>query len=66
MVVAQDTTNADAKKMEKIKEKIFNKYNITDKEYRETLKYYNNEPKKWQDFFNKVIKHFEELKKKAK
>jgi uncharacterized protein YcfL len=63
LVIAQDTlksnTNLDA-----VKNIVFKKYNVSEKEYAATLNYYNSDPRKWEAFFNKTISHLEDLRSK--
>jgi hypothetical protein len=63
LVIAQDTLKTN-NNLNTIKSSVFRKYNVTEKEYTETLKYYNSDPRKWEDFFNKTISHLESLKSK--
>ncbi len=59
----QDTSSNT--KLYKVREKVFKKYGITEKLYENTLKYYNEKPERWQNFFDKVISRVEKLKKEA-
>lgn len=61
LVIAQDTLRGN---QEEIKNVVFKKYNISEKDYSETLEYYNRDPKKWEAFFNKTISHLENLRSK--
>jgi hypothetical protein len=63
LVIAQDTLKSNNNPAE-IKNTVFKKYNVTEKEYSETLKYYNSDPRRWEAFFNKTISHVEGLKSK--
>lgn len=65
LIIAQDTTNAAVKNNNTLKEEILKRYNVTDSEYKETVSYYNQNPKEWQTFFNKVIEYIGKLKKKS-
>jgi hypothetical protein len=57
LLTAQDTTS-----VQKVKSEIFKRHNISEKEYQETVDYYNSNPEKWDTFFNKVITYIEEKK----
>jgi hypothetical protein len=63
IVIAQDTLGSNVN-LEAVKSTVFKKYNISEKNYNETLNYYNSEPRKWEAFFNKTISHLEGLRKK--
>ena len=63
LVMAQDTLKGNFKQSE-IKNLVFKKYNVSEKEYNETLNYYNSDPRKWEAFFNKTISHLEGLRSK--
>jgi Domain of unknown function (DUF4296) len=63
LVIAQDTLR-DNNNLEEIKNTVFKKYNVSEREYSETLNYYNSDPRKWEAFFNKTISHLEDLRSK--
>jgi hypothetical protein len=63
LVIAQDTLR-DNNNLEEIKNTVFKKYNVSEREYSETLNYYNSDPRKWETFFNKTISHLEGLRSK--
>jgi Domain of unknown function (DUF4296) len=65
LVIAQDTIKNN-NNISTIKNTVFRKYNVTEKEYTETLNYYNSDPRKWEPFFNKTISHLEDLRSKKK
>jgi hypothetical protein len=62
-VIAQDTLNNN-NNLDEIKNAVFKRYNVSEKEYTETLNYYNSDPRKWEAFFNKTISHLEGLRSK--
>lgn len=66
LVIAQDTSNVDYKEIEGLKKIIFKKHNITSDQYERTLNYYNENPSRWDPFFEKVIQLVEALKEDAK
>jgi hypothetical protein len=63
LVIAQDTLKENVN-LDEIKNKVFKRYNVSAKEYSETLNYYNSDPRKWEPFFNKTISHLEDLRSK--
>ena len=63
LIIQQDTLNTLNYKTDTVKIKIFKKYNITAKDYKNTIAYYNHDPGKWEKFFEKVTAYVEELKK---
>lgn len=65
LVIAQDTTGSPPKTNEKLKKEILKRYNVSNQEYRETIAYYNKNPKEWDMFFKKVIAYVDKLKKKS-
>jgi len=60
LLIAQDTTHAMNDKM---RQEIFRKYSVTKEEYNSTIQLYNNDPKKWDKFFDKAITYLQELRK---
>jgi len=64
LVIAQDT--ASNIKSKQFREEVFKKYGVSENQYKNTLKYYNEKPQRWQKFFDKVIAQMEKLKKEAK
>ncbi len=65
MIIAQDSTGSDINSMKLIREKLFKKYNTDEATYKRTLRFYREDPKRMGEFFDKVIKHIEELKTKS-
>jgi hypothetical protein len=63
LVIAQDTLKTN-NNLNVIKSTVFRKYKVTEKEYIATLNYYNSDPRKWEEFFNKTISHLEGLRSK--
>jgi hypothetical protein len=57
ILIAGDTTSVNLAKKD-----VFERYNISEEEYRATVDHYNKNPKDWDIFFNKVIAHIESLK----
>ncbi len=63
IIIAQDTTGLKNASIDSLKEIVFKKHNITAKEYEATIDFYNQDPEKWQNFFNKAVAYVKELKK---
>lgn len=57
----KDTTGIS---IDNVKKEVFQKYNTSDKEYQNTLNYYNEDPEKWEAFFDKAIAYLENQKNK--
>ncbi len=66
LVIAQDTSNADVKTINKIKSQIFEKYKVTSDQYKLTVDFYNRNPEKWEEFFKLVIANMEKLNENSK
>ncbi len=58
----QDTLSDNSISNDSLKTLILQKYNVTDSIYSKTIEYYNNNPDKWEKFFEEAIKQVEELK----
>lgn len=65
LMIAQDTLKNNNNPAA-IKNLVFKKYDISEKEYVATLNYYNSDPRKWEALFNKTISHVEDLKSKKR
>ena len=63
MLIAQDSTGSNGKQLEVIKRKVLKKYSVSETDYNSTLKFYNDDPKKWAEFFDKAIAYLERLNK---
>jgi hypothetical protein len=59
LLIAGDTVAVSEAKKE-----VFPRHNISESEYQNTVDYYNSNPDQWENFFNKVIAHIEEQRKK--
>ncbi|HKJ80453.1 MAG TPA: DUF4296 domain-containing protein [Ignavibacteriaceae bacterium] len=60
LLIAQDTTH---EMNDKMRQEIFDKYSISKEEYNSTIQLYNNNPKKWDKFFDKAITYLQKLRK---
>ncbi len=65
LLVAQDTSAVNDQNIDSLRTLIFERYNVSADEYEGTIEYYNNEPGKWEEFFDKVTAHIENLKKES-
>lgn len=63
MIFMQDTSSYS---QSVIKNNVLKKFKIKEFEYDETIKYYNDDPERWQKFFDEVIVYIESLKPKPK
>jgi hypothetical protein len=63
IMIAQDTSRPNTN-INLIKQQVFNKDGVTEKQYDYTVDYYNKDPKKWEAFFNKAITYLESQKSK--
>ncbi len=64
LVIAFDTSNVTKNNREVIKQKVFENNDISEKQYQATLDFYNNDPVKWQNFFDKALAYVDSLKSK--
>ena len=55
LAVAQDSLGRGIPATQKILIALDTKYNVTREQYNRTLKYYNDNPEKWELFYDKVI-----------
>ena len=62
ILVTQDTLTDNSISTDSLKTLILQKYNVSDSIYTKTIEYYNNNPDKWEKFFEDAIKQVEELK----
>lgn len=59
MIFMQDTTSLS---QTMIKQKVLKKFKINESDYDATIEYYNDDPEKWQKFFDSTIVYIEKLK----
>ena len=65
LLIMQDTTSTDSFSLDSLKAIVFEKNNITVEQYDATIQYYNEHPKRWEEFFDKALAYGEKLKKGA-
>jgi hypothetical protein len=63
MTIMQDTTALTQKT---IRESVLKKYNLSENDYNETIKYFNSNPERWNKFFDEVLNYLQELQDKTK
>lgn len=63
MTIMQDTSSLN---QNKIRETVLKKFNYTEQDYNQTIRYFNEDSERWTKFFDKVISYLEELKLKSK
>ena len=65
LLILQDTTSTNNASLDSLKSLVFQKYKISADQYDATIQYYNEEPKRWEGFFDKAIAYAEKLKKET-
>jgi len=63
MIFMQDTSSLSQLS---IKEKVLAKYKVSENDFDNTIKFYNDDPDKWQPFFDSVVVYIESIKPKLK
>ena len=66
LLIIQDTTNIENYSLDSLRTTVLDRYDLTLPQYEEMIKVYNQEPKKWEEFFDKAIAYVNELKAKNK
>ena len=66
LLILQDTTGVNTSVFDSLKTSVFKNHGVSAKEYDATINYYNSNPKKWEEFFNKAIAYAEKLKSETK
>ncbi|MBA4250443.1 MAG: hypothetical protein C0425_02735 [Chlorobiaceae bacterium] len=59
LIIAQDSLGNDLQSNEAIRKSLFEKYDVSESEYQNTLDYFNQKSERWESFFGKVIEHLE-------
>lgn len=59
LVSVPDSISVDSLMFAEYKKKVFSDFGYSEKEYEQTVKFYNQTPEKWEEFFKKVIKYIE-------
>lgn len=63
MIFMQDTSLSSKSE---IKKDVLKRFNVTENDYDKTIKFYNDDPDRWQPFFDSVITYIEKIKPKPK
>lgn len=63
LLLVSDTTSTDKLSLDSLKTLVFKNHNVISEEYDATISYYNSQPKRWEEFFDKAIAYAEKLKK---
>lgn len=64
LMFAQDTVLINADNVDSLKTVVFERHNISEEDYQETIEYYNKTPERWEKFFDRVVEYIESLKSK--
>ncbi len=59
LISVPDSVSVDSLKFSEYKKRIFSDFNCSEEDYELTVKYYNQKPEKWDEFFKNVIKYIE-------
>ena len=59
LVIAKDTSKIKTAELKSI---IFKKYEVSNTDYENTLKYYNEDPRRWDEFFKKTIDYVQKAR----
>ena len=65
LIFAQDTASTPASKKD-FKSIILSRYGVTQEQYQSTVNYYDQDPKRWSGFFDKVTLNVSNLQKQKK
>ena len=63
MIFMKDTSSLSQLE---IKEELLKRFNVHENDYDNTIKYYNDDPERWQPFFDSIITYIEKIKPKPK
>lgn len=59
MIFMQDTSSSSQLE---IKKEVLKRFNVNEIDYDNTIKFYNDDPERWQPFFDSVITYIEKIK----
>ena len=65
LLIIQDTVSSKDKSLDSLRNSVFSGYNVTQEEYENTIKYYNEDIIRWEVFFDKVTSHLDSLSRKS-
>jgi len=66
LLIAKESFPGGSDSLLSVSDSIFNKYNISSEDYYSTLKKYEADQKKWDEFFTKSREYLDSLKSKDK
>ena len=66
LLIIQDTTNVENYSLDSIRTIVLDRYDLTLPQYKEMISDYNQDPKRWEKFFDKAIAYVNELRTKKK
>lgn len=64
LMFAQDTLLITKQNVDSLKSQVFERHNILDQDYQNTIEIYTNTPERWDRFFDRVMEYIESLKTK--
>lgn len=59
LVSVPDSVSVDSAQFSIYRKKIFTEFKLTDEQYKSTIEFYNKDPKRWEEFFKKVVKYIQ-------
>lgn len=59
LVSVPDSVSVDSTQFSLYRKKVFAEFNLTEEQYISTIEFYNKDPKRWEEFFKKVVKDIE-------
>jgi hypothetical protein len=65
LLIAQDTTFVNETNLDSLISSVLKRYDVSEDEYEKTIEYYNEDIKRWEEFFDKVTAHIESLSKSS-
>lgn len=64
--ITQDTLKSGNANFQDLKKAILKKHGLTEKQYDKTFNYFNENPERWNDFYEKIIARVDTLRKNLK
>lgn len=64
LMFAQDTVLINDDNVDSLKTVVFERHNISEEDYLQTIDFYNKTPERWEKFFDRVVEYIESLKSK--
>ncbi|NWF49222.1 MAG: DUF4296 domain-containing protein [Ignavibacteriaceae bacterium] len=66
LIIANDTADFNKTNRLEVKKAVLKKHNITEEQYKRTLDFYNKDPEKWKEFFDRAVTRAESLMNSSK